>query len=190
MRHDYDQDHRTRDRWQDEEPRRRHGGRGAFGWDRERGAHRPDRRSDDEDRRSSASRQTRDPRHDRNFGPDDDREGMPRDETDRLIASHKVEGTPVYDRDGKNLGTICTLMIDKRSGRTVYAVLRGRGFIGLVDRFYPLRWEELTYDSRAHGYGVDFDEDDLKHRPGFDGDGRRIGDRNPRSREGRDSDWW
>ena len=35
------------------------------------------------------------------------------DETDRLIASNKVEGTAVYDRQGERLGSVHNLMVDK-----------------------------------------------------------------------------
>ncbi len=39
-------------------------------------------------------------------------EGVAVNETDRLISSDKVEGTPVYNRAGDSLGSIYTLMID------------------------------------------------------------------------------
>ena len=39
------------------------------------------------------------------------------EETDRLIASDKVEGTAVYNRQGERLGTVYNLMIDKYSGQ-------------------------------------------------------------------------
>ena len=35
----------------------------------------------------------------------------------KLIASDRVEGTAVYDRSGKNIGTIERVMIDKNSGK-------------------------------------------------------------------------
>ena len=39
------------------------------------------------------------------------------DETNRLIASNKVEGTAVYNRQGEKLGTVYNFMVDKRSGK-------------------------------------------------------------------------
>ena len=39
------------------------------------------------------------------------------DETDRLIASNKVEGTAVYNRKGERLGSVYNFMVDKRSGQ-------------------------------------------------------------------------
>jgi len=43
--------------------------------------------------------------------------GLANDETDRLISSDKVEGTPVYNPKGERLGKVHHLMIDKYSGR-------------------------------------------------------------------------
>ena len=53
------------------------------------------------------------------------------DEIDRLIASNKVEGTAVYNRQGERLGSVHHLMIDKRSGQVAYAVMSFSGFLGL-----------------------------------------------------------
>ena len=46
------------------------------------------------------------------------------DETNRLIASNKVEGTAVYNREGEKLGSIYNFMVDKRSGQAEHAVLQ------------------------------------------------------------------
>ena len=105
----------------------------------------------------------------RGFGPDDGREGIPRDETDRLIASNKVEGTPVYDRNGDRLGTVHNFMVDKVEGHVVYAVLKhGSGFLGFDERFYPLHWDQLRFDTRLGGYRVNLDEQGLKSLGSWD----------------------
>ena len=49
-------------------------------------------------------------------------EGVAIDETQRLIASNKVEGTPVYKRDGEQLGNVYNFMVDKYTGQVAYAV--------------------------------------------------------------------
>ena len=59
-------------------------------------------------------------------------EGIPIDEARRLIASNKVEGTPVYNRRGERLGTVSSFMVDKRSGPVAYAVMSFGGFLGLA----------------------------------------------------------
>ena len=49
----------------------------------------------------------------------------------QLISSEDVEGVNVYDTQGKKIGEIDHLMIDKISGRVTYAVMSFGGFLGL-----------------------------------------------------------
>ena len=56
----------------------------------------------------------------------------PIDEPKRLIASNKVEGTPVYKRDGEQLGNVYKFMVDKYTGQVAYAVMSFGGFLGLA----------------------------------------------------------
>ena len=106
----------------------------------------------------------------RYYGYDDYHEGLPIDETGRLIASNKVEGTPVYGRGGDRLGSIYNFMVDKRSGQVEYAVMSYGGFLGMGQRYYPLPWRILTYDTREGGYHIDMRERDLENAPSFDRD--------------------
>ena len=116
----------------------------------------------------------------RSFGPDDYKSGIPTDETERLISSNKVEGTPVYARNGDRLGSIHNFMVDKFRGRVVYAVLKhGGGFLGLDERYFPIEWEQLKFDTRLGGYHVDMTEDQLKRSGSWD--------RNERWQEHRDA---
>jgi uncharacterized protein YrrD len=55
-------------------------------------------------------------------------------ETVRLIASDKVEGTPVRRSNGDKLGTIERVMIDKRTGKVAYAVISFGGFLGIGEK--------------------------------------------------------
>ena len=89
------------------------------------------------------------------------------DETDLLIASNKVEGTAVYDRDGEKLGTIYNFMVDKRSGNVEYVVLQFGGLFGLGSDYYPLPWDKLTYDTNEGGYVVDLDREILEGAPKY-----------------------
>jgi hypothetical protein len=89
------------------------------------------------------------------------------DETDRLIASDKVEGTEVYGLDGQRIGAVYNFMVDKVTGRVAYAVVSFGGFLGLGERFFPLPWAALTYDPERGGYVVDVDRDTLDRAPSF-----------------------
>ncbi len=89
------------------------------------------------------------------------------DETDRLIASDKVEGTAVYNPAGERLGEVDHFMVDKYSGRVAYAVMSFGGFLGIGQNYHPLPWKVLTYDTGMGGYVVDLDEETLKGAPSF-----------------------
>jgi sporulation protein YlmC with PRC-barrel domain len=90
------------------------------------------------------------------------------DETHDLIASDKVEGTAVYNRDDEKLGTIKNFMVGKRSGQVEYAVLSSGGLFGMGERNYPLPWNKLDYDTQKGGYMVNIDKETLKSGPSFD----------------------
>ncbi|MEI9849956.1 MAG: PRC-barrel domain-containing protein [Sphingomonas sp.] len=87
---------------------------------------------------------------------------------ERLIASDRVEGTAVYNRDDERLGTVERFMVDKVSGQAEYAVLGFGGLFGLGHRHYPLPWKTLTYDVDKGGYVVDLSKEQLEGAPSYD----------------------
>ena len=159
---------------------------GPYGRDRDPGYERSRRagffggRDDDRTDRGGffGSRSSASDRHDRyererdrdesRYGYDDNHRGLPVDETSRLIASNKVEGTAVYGREGERLGTIYNFMVDKYSGQVEYAVMRYGGFLGMGQRYYPLPWRILTYDTREGGYRINLTDRDMQRAPSFD----------------------
>ena len=70
-------------------------------------------------------------------------------QTHSLIASDRVEGTPVRRSGGEKIGTIERLMIDKISGNVAYAVLSFGGFLGIGQRHAPIPWAKLPRRTRA-----------------------------------------
>lgn len=88
----------------------------------------------------------------------------------QLISSEDVEGTDVYGVDGKKVGDIDHLMIDKGSGRVTYAVISFGGFLGLGHSHYPVPWAALKYDPKLGGYITGITEEKLKDAPAFSDD--------------------
>lgn len=99
------------------------------------------------------------------FGGSQSSSSVETDETTDLIASNKVEGTAVYDRQGSKLGEVYNFMVGKRSGRVAYAVLSFGGLLGVGSSYYPLPWNTLTYDTSKGGYVVDIDKERLENAP-------------------------
>lgn len=87
-----------------------------------------------------------------------------------LIASDKVEGTAVYGLDGKHIGSIEHVVLEKRSGRVAYAVMSFGGFLGIGHDHYPLPWSKLEYDETLGGYRVDVTKEQVEKAPKFEGD--------------------
>lgn len=99
------------------------------------------------------------------------------DETHDMISSEKVDGTVVYNRDGERLGSIHHFMVGKRDGRVRYAVLSFGGLFGMGERYHPLPWDVLTYDTEKGGYVVDMDKERLQGAPSYERDQEPIYDR-------------
>ncbi len=91
-------------------------------------------------------------------------------ETERLIASDKVEGTSVVRPNGDTIGEIERVMIDKRSGKVAYAVMSFGGILGMGESYYPLPWAMLKYNEALDGYEVDITEEQLRGAPSYSGE--------------------
>jgi PRC-barrel domain len=85
-----------------------------------------------------------------------------------LIAADKVKGTNVYNPAGDKLGSVEDIMIDKVSGRAIYAVMSFGGFLGLGEKHHPLPWATLKYDVPKGGYVVNLDKKQLEGAPSYD----------------------
>lgn len=88
--------------------------------------------------------------------------------TGTLIAAEKVNGTTVYNTAGEKLGTVDDILLDKVSGRAIYAVMSFGGFLGMGEKQHPLPWSSLDYDTRKEGYVVNVSKKQLEDAPTLD----------------------
>jgi hypothetical protein len=79
----------------------------------------------------------------------------------RLISSEDVQGTNVYGIGDESIGEIDHLLIDKVSGRVLYAVMSGyrtgitEGQLRDAPEFSDDSWEDRDWEARTHEhYGV------------------------------------
>ena len=87
-----------------------------------------------------------------------------------LIASDRVEGTPVRRSNGEKIGSIERLMIDKLSGSVAYAVLSFGGFLGMGQKHAPIPWARLAYDQVLGAYRLEMSDEELTAAPSFGAD--------------------
>ena len=105
-----------------------------------------------------------------------------------MIESDRVEGTTVYDPKGENIGSIKRLMIEKISGKVVYAVMSFGGFLGLGKEEHTIPWNKLDYDTTLGGYRTDITAEQVGGAPSFYRDGDY--DWSDRNRERELHDYW
>jgi hypothetical protein len=93
------------------------------------------------------------------------------DRAHACISSARFEGAAVYNLQNERVGTMHSVMIDKKSGRVAYVVML---LDGTVSHAHPLPWAMLHYDPDLPGYRSDLSHAVLKNAPRFtlDDDGR------------------
>lgn len=84
-----------------------------------------------------------------------------------LIRATKVKGTDVYNHDGEHLGHIDDVVLSKREGHVVYAIMSFGGFLGLGEQYHPLPWDKLDYDPDRGGYVVNVSRAQLEGAPSY-----------------------
>lgn len=82
-----------------------------------------------------------------------------------LIASDRVEGTPVRRPGGDKIGTIERVMIEKATGRVAYAVMSIGGVVGIGGEHTTLPWSVLAYNTELDAYELDRSEEELRGAP-------------------------
>ena len=82
-------------------------------------------------------------------------------EIHNLIASDRVEGTPVRSTNGTSIGTIERVIIEKLTGNAAYAVLRLEEPVGVGQKDLSVPWPRLTYDRKLAAYHLDLTEKEL-----------------------------
>lgn len=87
-----------------------------------------------------------------------------------VIESDRVEGTAVFDGQGRRIGEIRRLLIEKVSGQVLYADMTFGGFLGIGTQHHTIPWDKLSYDTALGGYRTDITEEQVRGAPAFYGD--------------------
>jgi sporulation protein YlmC with PRC-barrel domain len=107
--------------------------------------------------------------------------GTERSESNELISAAKVKGTDVYDASGDRIGEIDDVMITKRSGEIAYALMSFGGFLGIGEKYHPLPWDVLEYDTSLGGYRVGTAGENFRNAPSYSRDEMSSGDWNEKT---------
>lgn len=87
-----------------------------------------------------------------------------------IVRAKDVIDVDVKNTEGKDLGEIKDIVLDKISGQVRYIVLSFGGLLGLGDKLFALPWNAIHYDAEEECFILNIDKDRLKNAPGFDDD--------------------
>lgn len=79
-----------------------------------------------------------------------------------LLAAAEVRGAPIYNTTLEQVAFVEDLLLDKFTGRLVYAVLKFGGHFGVGCHYHSLPWEKFSYNTELGGYIIDIDHNTLE----------------------------
>src|ERR687885_1145240 len=87
----------------------------------------------------------------------------------QLMKGSTFIGSDVENPQGQNLGDIKDIVIDRASGRIVYAVVSFGGFLGMGEKLFAVPWGAFSQpDTHKDKFVLAVDKDRLRNAPGFD----------------------
>ena len=87
--------------------------------------------------------------------------------TQLLLQSNKSDTMQIRSRDGDKIGSVFSLMVNKRTGQTIYGVLTIGGFLGMGKAYYPIPFSLLQFDPVNDTYIVTIDRRVLEGGPSW-----------------------
>ena len=88
-----------------------------------------------------------------------------------LIKGSTFIGANVENPQGQNLGDVKDVVIDRASGRIVYAVVSFGGFLGMGEKLFAVPWGAFAQPrADKDTFVLATDKERLKNAPGFDKD--------------------
>ena len=81
------------------------------------------------------------------------------------IRATRAVGTDIYNLDGKKIGKIEDLVLDKTDNAIMFAVAGFGGFLGIGEKYHALPWASLDYSADTGGYVVPYSKEELEAAP-------------------------
>ncbi len=85
-----------------------------------------------------------------------------------LVSANTLAGQPLFDRSGDKLGVLKELFVNKTTGQVEFVLGATGGFLGVGEKFHPLPWSLLTYNSAPEGYVVSVGKEEIRAAPAYD----------------------
>ncbi|HYD80471.1 MAG TPA: PRC-barrel domain-containing protein [Paucimonas sp.] len=89
--------------------------------------------------------------------------------TPDLGRASKLIGTDVVDAQGRKIGDIQDIVLDRTRGQVAYAVVSFGGTLGVGSKYFAIPWQALRPDAEDK-LVLNVDREKLRNAPGFDKD--------------------
>ncbi|HLW28680.1 MAG TPA: PRC-barrel domain-containing protein [Kiloniellales bacterium] len=87
-----------------------------------------------------------------------------------LIPAKRLAGSQLQGTDGRTIGTIREVVVDRQSGRVIYLLMdptdQEQEEVAAPHRGYPLPWQLVSYDAGKKAFRLDTDPGHLQRAPG------------------------
>ena len=88
----------------------------------------------------------------------------------QLVSADTMAGQPLFDRSGAKLGVVKELFINRLTGQIEFVLGATGGFLGVGEKFHPLPWSLLTFNTAPEGYVVSVGKEEIRAAPAYDRD--------------------
>jgi sporulation protein YlmC with PRC-barrel domain len=83
----------------------------------------------------------------------------------QAIRAKTVIGTKVRDPSGESIGKVEDIILDKLSNNIMFAVVGFGGVLGMGEKYHPVPWSVLDYDTQENAYVINMTKDQLRAAP-------------------------
>ncbi len=91
-----------------------------------------------------------------------------------LIEVARLSNRPVKDQEGREIGTLDTILIDPVEGGLRVAVIEERGFLGLGESIRAVPWSKVRFDWRERDLSLDMTSEEFAQAPQVDPTRRKV----------------
>ena len=91
-----------------------------------------------------------------------------------LIELTRLSNRPVKDQEGREVGTLDTILMDPVEGGLRVAVIEERGFLGLGERIRAVPWSKVRFDWRERELSLNMTGEEFAQAPQVDPTRRKV----------------
>lgn len=86
------------------------------------------------------------------------------------VKASNIIGTAIINAEGKDLGNVKEIVIDRATGKVAYIAVAFGGFLGMGEKLFAIPFNAFNYDNTEEKYILNIAREKLESAEGFDAD--------------------